>query len=383
MKIVITVEDFDPNKGYLEYYLARELTKLGHKISVFTFAKIKKILKIRTKENFEVIKLPHLALLNGQHIPTLGGIAYAIQFIREERPEIIHCQPLSSVLSIVFISFRQLLGYKIVGSMFSQNPSLDNVFKKLLFHLQKLIVKLYIKNRSEIIFVKSKDLMKTHEQLFGISRHKFGIIPLGVDPDLFKYSDEARNRIRRLLGLSADNIVLVYSGRIISSKRLDILVKAIAPLIKQNGKIYLLIVGSGDTFYTKYIKGLSRDLRISKNIIFHPWVHRTKLSDFYSASDIGVWPGLSSISIVEAGSVGLPVIIEDSPFEIYAIEYGNGFAFEPNNITELREYLEKLIYDDNLRNDMGKKSRLLVEQKLNWKTITHKYLDIYKNIVCS
>jgi hypothetical protein len=36
MKIVNTIDNFDPNKGYLEYYLARELTKLGNKVYVLS-----------------------------------------------------------------------------------------------------------------------------------------------------------------------------------------------------------------------------------------------------------------------------------------------------------------------------------------------------------
>ena len=117
-----------------------------------------------------------------------------------------------------------------------------------------------------------------------------------------------------------------------------------------------------------------------KNVIFHPWVHRTFLYAFYSAGDIAVWPGSSSISIVEAASVGLPVIIERSPVEIYAIEYGNGFAFKRGDINELRKYLEILIHDGKLREEMGLKSRLLVEHKLNWRAITLQYLDAYTHL---
>lgn len=381
MKIVITVEEFDPDRGYLEYYLARELAELGHKIFVFTFGKGRKILKEKTNEKFEVITFPFVAVLNGQHIPTLGGIFSAIRFVIDEKPEIIHCQPLHSVLSMLFISLRRLFGYKIVGTVFSQNPSLDSLFKKLLFHLLKLTVKLYIKNGSDMIFVKSDELMKVQRQLFDISLNKVRIIPLGADPYLFRYSCEARSQIRSLLGLSDNNIVIIYSGKIVPSKRLDVLAKAIAPIIKKDGNVYLLIVGVGDPSYTKYVKKLVENLKISENVIFHPWVHRTRLPEFYSASDLAVWPGLSSISIVEAVSVGLPVIIEDSPVEIYAIEYGNGLKFEPENVNDLRDRLEKLIYDSKLRRSMGEKSKLLVEQKLNWKTIAEQYVDAYQKIV--
>ena len=378
MKTLITVENFDPNKGYLEYYLARELTKLGNKIYVFTFGKNEKISRIGMKEGFEVINLPYLASLNGVHIPTLSGIAYIIQFVGKEKPEIVHCQPLWSILSIVFINFSHFFGYKILGSLYSQTPSLDSISKKLLFYFLKLVVRFYIKNMSEKIFVKSNELMKIQEQLFGIPRHKFYVIPLGADPSLFKYDDKARSRIRNILALSSDDIAVIYSGRIIPSKRLDILVIAISPLIKQNEKIHLLIVGNGDPLYIKYIKGLPKDLKISKNIIFHPLVHRTKLPEFYSASDIAVWPGLSSISIVEAASVGLPVIMANSPVEIYAVGYENGFVFELGNVNELREYLRILIYDEKTRKEMGHRSRLLVERRLNWRSIAIQYLDAYE-----
>lgn len=378
MKIVIMVEEFDQNKGYLEYYLARELAKLGHEIFVFAFSKAKKISRVRMTEEFEVITFPYVALLNGQHIPTLVGLFSAIRFVKNEKPDIIHCQPLHSILPIVLISSRRLFGYKIVGTVFSQNPSLNNQFKKLLFNLLKFAVKLYIKNGSDIIFVKSDEMMKAQRQLFSISPNKFRVIPLGADPCLFKFSREARGHIRSSLGLSDNNIIVIYSGRVIPSKRLDVLAKAIAPIVRENENTYLLIVGDGEPSYMKYLKKLVEDLKISKKIIFHPCVHRTKLPEFYSASDIAVWPGLSSISIVEAISVGLPVIIEDSPVEIYAIEYENGFAFEPGNVDELRDHLEKLVYDSKLRKNMSDKSRLLVKQKLSWRTIALQYLNAYK-----
>jgi len=379
MRIIITIENFDPNKGYLEYYLARELTELGHKVYLFTFGWSKNILRTKLKEGYEVISLPQIAVVNGYHIPGFSGVTYIIKFIKAEKPDIIHCQPLFSPLSLVFISFERLFNYKIVGTMYSQNPFLNTTFKKFLFSLVKLLGSCYIKNKSEKIFVKSKDLMKIQKELFNIPMHKFLIIPLGADITLFKYSDDARHNIRRLLKLLLDDIVIVYSGKLTPRKRLELLVNALAPIIKQDNRVKLLIVGKGIPSYERYIRKISKESGVLENIIFHPWVHRTLLPDFYSASDIAVWPGLSSISIIEAASVGLPIIIEKSPVEIYGLEYGNGFAFEPGNVEELRKYLEILIYNDKMRFDMGNKSRLLVKEKLNWTTITSQYIDAYNS----
>ena len=381
MKIVIAVETFDPNKGYLEYYLARELTELGHKVYIFTFNKNRNISVKTLKEGFQVIRMPYFTVINGYHIPGFNKINKIIKFIKKEKPDIIHCQPLFSPLSLVFIGLQRFCNYKIVGTIYSQNTYLNTATKTILNNLVKLISSHYIKNRSEIIFVKSKELMKIQKELYNIPMSKFRIIPLGSDPTLFKYSVQARKNIRSILGLLSEDLVIVYSGKLTPRKRLDILLKALAPIIKGDNRVKLLIVGKGIPSYERYIKKICRDSGVHENVIFHPWVHRTMLPDFYSASDIAVWPGLSSTSIIEAASIGLPLIIEASPTEIYGIEYGNGFIFEPGNVEELRKYLVILIYNDKLRRDMGAKSSLLVKEKLNWASITTSYLDTYSQVI--
>ena len=380
MKIVITVEQLDPSKGYLEYYLARELTKLGHKVYVFTFGWSKTLLRTMLKEGFEVVSVPHVAVANNYHIPSLSGVAYITKFVKEEKPDIIHGQPLFSPLSLLLISYQRLFHYRIVGSLVTQGVSVDNLTKKVLYSLVKIITERYLKNKSKLVFVKSHGLMRILATLFNFPRQKFRIVPLGVDPELFKFDAEARKEVRELLGLHTNDLVVVYSGKITPQKDLDVLIKALAPLIARNPEIKLLIVGEGEPSYIEYLRSLISTFEISKNVFFHQWVHRTRLPAFYSASDIAVWPGSSSISIVEAASVGLPVVIARSPVEIYAIENGNGFAFERKNISELREYLRILIHNEKMRKDMGRKSRLLVEQKLNWRAITLQYLDAYTRL---
>ena len=381
MKIVITVEQFDPNKGYLEYYLARELTKLGHKVYVFTFGWSKSVLRTMLKEGFEVISVPHIAVVNKYHMPSLSDVAYITKFVKEEKPDIIHCQPLFSPLTLIFISCKRLSRYRIVGSLITGEYSINSIIADLKYNLVKILTERYVKNKVDSFFAINDGWKEVLLQMFNIPHKKISIIPLGADHELFKFDTNARTKIRNLLGSSADDVVVVYSGKIIRSKELHVLIKAIAPIIKQNRKVKLLIVGKGELPYIGYLKELCLNLKISNNVIFHPWVHRTKLSDFYSASDIAVWPGGPSISIVEAASVGLPIIVKRSPITRYAIVYGNGFAFKHGKINEIRKYLEVLIYDDKLRREMGRKSRLLVEQKLNWKSIAIQYLNVYARIL--
>src|SRR5450756_632205 len=103
MKIVITASEFTPSKGYLEFYLAKELTKLGHKVFIFTFGCSSRVTKTTSNEGFEVISLPHFVSVNGVQAPKLSGIAYVLRFIKKQKLDVIHCQPLFSPLSLLFM----------------------------------------------------------------------------------------------------------------------------------------------------------------------------------------------------------------------------------------------------------------------------------------
>ena len=67
MKIMITVEDFDPDKGYLEYYLAKELADVNHEIVIVTYSLDKFFLRKKLDENFDVVYIPYIFRINGLH----------------------------------------------------------------------------------------------------------------------------------------------------------------------------------------------------------------------------------------------------------------------------------------------------------------------------
>ena len=382
MKIVIAVEEFDPDKGYLEYHLAEELTKLGHKVYVFTFGRGKREARPIVYGGFKIFRLPHFASLNGYHMPSLSGVTHILRFLKAERPDIVHCQPIDSPLSLFFVSWSSFFKYKIVGPIMSQLNivfSPWNITKKILFCISKIIVNKYAAKKSQVIFAKSRGLTKILCRSYNVPENKFHIIPLGTDPELFKFNPTARNAIRKDLGLSLSDVMIVYSGKIDPTKGLETLLNALSPIIAANKKVKFLVIGTGKPSYVESVRKLAEDLEISNNVFFSSWVKRSLLSDYYSASDIAVWPGLSSISIVDAASVGLPLVIANVPVEVFAINNKNGFTFELGNVNELRAKLKILTDSETLRREMGRKSRCLVENRLNWKFVTMKYLDAYRD----
>jgi len=379
---------FDSSKGYLEYYLATELTKLDCDVYVVDLKKASQFDIERHNEGFHTIRIPCYIILGGYRIPTLKGVANIIRFVRKVRPEVIHCQPLFTPLSLVLILSQLLFGGRIVGSLVTGGPIVtrfglfnpSSLRTMLRFILAKFIVDVCINRRIDLYFALSNKVKRMLLRHFEIPEAKVAVIPLGADSSLFRFISDKRNRIRYQLGLSDKDLVVTFTGRIEPSKEVDLLIRSIAPVMHKNSHVRLLILGSGSQSYIDYLGYLCSNQNISHKVIFHPSVHRTQLPGFYCATDIAVWPGSPSISIIEAAAVGLPLIIKRSPFTEYLLSYGNGYSIVPRNVNDLSGKLDVLVRDSNQRIQMGCRSRQMVENELNWVSIANRYHREYHHL---
>ncbi|MEV5881763.1 glycosyltransferase [Streptomyces sp. NPDC052020] len=77
---------------------------------------------------------------------------------------------------------------------------------------------------------------------WGVPASRIEVVPNGIDLDLFRFDPVRRHRTRRRLGLPYDAFVVGGIGRLISGKRFDVLVRALARL---PGDCWLLLVGGG------------------------------------------------------------------------------------------------------------------------------------------
>ncbi|MFW9816861.1 MAG: glycosyltransferase family 4 protein [Candidatus Thorarchaeota archaeon] len=382
MKILIFVESFMPNKGYMEYYLAKELSKIGHSVNIITFGHAKESIT-STEENIGITKIPHYFEYYSYHLPTLLGLMKVSQIIKNVKPHIILCWPLFSPLSLFSSFYQKIVGGLTVGSLVTGGPiattigpfnpeSIGSLFRYILV---KILMKLYIGKMADLVFVLSSGIKRMIRKSFDVHEEKLRIMPLGADLDLFKIDEKARKSVRKKLGVTQEETIIIWSGRIVPSKNLPLLIESLANIKNDCPLTKILIVGGGSHKNLDQLKQLSRNLKIEDRVIFHPIVSRTELSAFYNASDIAVWPGGPSISIAEVASTGLPIIIKKSPFTSYFISNKNGFQFNPSDSEDLQSKLLLLIKDRETRISMGRKSRQLIEDKLNWTTIAKRFID--------
>jgi D-inositol-3-phosphate glycosyltransferase len=147
---------------------------------------------------------------------------------------------------------------------------------------------------------------------YGALPEKVGMVPCGVNMELFKPVDkkDARNR----LGLT-DEKILLFVGRIDPLKGIEQLIKTM-PLLKNIDNLRLIIVGGDENSQTELgeLKKLAAELNIRDAVHFQGLVRQEQLPYYYSAADICVVPSYyESFGLValEALACGTPVVAAD------------------------------------------------------------------------
>ncbi len=149
-------------------------------------------------------------------------------------------------------------------------------------------------------------------QRYGALPEKIGIVPCGVNMELFQPVDRAT--ARQKLGITADNIVL-FVGRIDPLKGADRLIKAI-PYLNTYDDLRLIIIG-GDEYSQSEVDKLHKltgELDIEDRVTFQGMVKQAQLPYFYSAADVCVVPSYyESFGLValESLACGTPVVATD------------------------------------------------------------------------
>ena len=167
-------------------------------------------------------------------------------------------------------------------------------------------------------------------------------------------------------------------SRIIEHKGILEYIQAAKKIKKEYPKVIFTLVGYIDKGYpTKFkkenLENLSKYIQLinfSENII-----------DLIKECDCFVLPSYregTSRSILEAASIGRPIITSDVPGCNNIVKDNfNGFLCKPRDSISLYENIKKMIHTNyNLRRQMAENSRKLIENNFDSEIINNKILNI-------
>lgn len=222
--------------------------------------------------------------------------------------------------------------------------------------VEQLIAMIY--SRCDIVIALSPKSQKQLESWQDSYHYDVITVPTGVDA-LPKPTKSQILDFKSQFGIVETDEVILYAGRLGAEKNLAILIPTIKKVLKKRPKARLLYVG--DFEYRKTLERLASKSGVNDRITFTGSLPRKNLGVAYGAADIFVFPSLTDtqgLVVHEAAHAGLPFVLVDKYVSEVVRENENGFIAK-NTSASLAENIIKLLADDKLREEFGKRSKQL------------------------
>ena len=178
----------------------------------------------------------------------------------------------------------------------------------------------------------------------GVNTRKFNIIS----------KESWRTEIRSKYNIPEEALVYIFVGRVTKDKGINELFASARDLFDKHKDMYLLMVGPNENSGSVN-KDLYEWSKNNKNVIYCGFTN--EVEKYLSASDVYILPsyreGFGS-AVIEAESMGLPVIVSDIPGPTDAMQRNHtGLVVTKGSAKELAKAMYTLYKDCSLRKEYG------------------------------
>lgn len=239
-----------------------------------------------------------------------------------------------------------------LNSIVAMNEAYINKFIKSYEYVDKFICpsKFYMKKLNE----------------FGIDKNKLVYVPNFIDESEYKYDTQEEN-------------YFLYVGRLIEEKGIDMLIEA----MKNVAESTLVIVGTGPLEEEIHEKINNYNI---KNIKMMGFLNKEKVRELlYKCRFVvipSIWYENCPMAVLEAMACGKPVIGSNlGGIPELVINNINGLIFKNNSITDLADKINALNGNKDMRMQMGKMGREMIENIYNKEKHVEKIKEIYKEVL--
>ena len=266
-------------------------------------------------------------------------------------------------------------------------PDIAVALGKIKSHSSIRLLKKYEKftySGSDAITVLSKDLEENVNKKIDTIKScpQLEVIPNFLISSSIKPQSRLTNyREEHQLG---EKLIVMYSGNLGNSQSFQLITDAAKKHDEKDDIVYVI---NGNGAMSDQLKQQANQL---KNLLVVDYQPIERLSEVLATADIHLIPlraGLGDMSvpskIYSIFASGRPVIASvDSGTEIDKIvtESKGGIAVPPDDFDSFTLALENLIENSELREEMGKKARVWLENCYSSETIAASYLDLMKRL---
>ena len=234
----------------------------------------------------------------------------------------------------------------------------------------------------------------------GLGDHRIFAIPIGSNIHCQPPQDYDRVRQRALWGADPETWLLAYFGFLNPGKGGEVLMRALAGLVRAGKPARLLMVGgkigSSDPTnqaYLAHVEQLIDDLGIADRVQWTGFTANDQVSANLLAADCAVLPyregaSLRHGSLMAALAHGLPIVSTQPPESAYEAagafpllcDGESALLVPPDDPAAAADAVTRLMSDDALRTRLAE-GALALSHHFDWGTIAQQHLEMYAWIV--
>ena len=213
-------------------------------------------------------------------------------------------------------------------------------------------------------------------------RQRFRVINLGLDLQPFMADlQDAAASVRARLAVPESGLLLVFVGRLVPIKRVDVLLRALGRLRDAATPVHLAIAGAGGS--RADLEQLSVELGLQRHVTFLG--HMQDVTAVTAAADIAV---LSSdnegtpMSLIEAGAAGKPSVATAAGGVPEVVLDGlTGRLIERGDDRAMADAIRQLAEDPRMRARMGAQARSHVLERYSSRRLVHDVETLYEDLL--
>jgi glycosyltransferase involved in cell wall biosynthesis len=230
-----------------------------------------------------------------------------------------------------------------------------------------------------IIFTARQELDWARE--LGFARRPPYIVPVGADIEKLARRGNG-NAFRDRYGIGS-NALLLWMGRLVESKGLDLLLSAFAAAVATNSELRLVLAGPDTNQYRSVLEKLVCQLGLTQYVFFTGMIEGEEKQQALCAADLFVLPSESEnfgLAALEAMAVGCPVLV--SPGVSIAADVaaaGAGFIVERESALWGRMIANLL--DDKVKCAMMGQAAARFARCYDWSVVGKMLEDSYRTMM--
>ena len=242
---------------------------------------------------------------------------------------------------------------------------------------------------ADCIFVHTEKMKQELLDEFGVRDSQVCLIPYGIN-NAVPNSDLLPAESRKRLGISPDERVLLFFGRINPYKGLEYLLSAFENLRSRSERYRLILAGrpeGEDDYCSKLFAGLQERVRSGEVLLTAEFVPDDQIEVYFKAADALVLPyrHIYQSGVLFLGhSFGLPVLGSDvGSFREEIVEGETGFIFEPENAKDLLRAVNTYFASDLYKHLNARRSKIAEDatRRHSWDVVAKITMSRYDVLV--